>query len=130
MRGSGAPCVGVAIVAVLGIAGCAMVTERINPFAKGSSGTIRLYVENNNYHQATISALGNLRRRIGIVGGHRSESFRIDWPGPDELQLEIDILAGGNYITNSVPLEPGETATLYIQEPKSLSTLVRGGSGK
>ena len=107
-----------------------MVTERINPFAKGSSGTIRLYVENNNYNQATISALGNLRRRIGIVGGHRSEGFRIDWPSPDELQLEIDILAGGTYITNSVPLEPGETATLYIREPWSLTTLVRGGAGR
>ncbi|MCE2398166.1 MAG: hypothetical protein J4F34_03825 [Gemmatimonadetes bacterium] len=130
MRGSGALCAGVALVAALGTAGCTMVTERINPFAQGSSGMIRLYVENNNYNQATISALGNLRRRIGIVGGHRSESFRIDWPNADELQLEIDILAGGSYITNSVPLEPGEAATLYIQEPNSLSTLVRGGSGK
>ena len=130
MRASAVLCAGVALVAAVGIAGCAMVTERINPFAKGSSGTIRLHVENNNYHQATISALGNLRRRIGIVGGHRNESFRIDWPGPGELQLEVDILAGSTYITNSVPLEPGETATLYIQEPKSFSTLVRGGSGK
>ena len=130
MRGSGVLCAGVVLVAALGTAGCAMVTERINPFAKGSSGMVRLYVENNNYNQATISALGNLQRRIGIVGGHRSESFRIEWPSPDALQLEIDILAGSTYITNSVPLEPGETATLYIQEPRSLTTLVRGGSGR
>ena len=120
----------VLIVAVAGIAGCAAVTERVNPFVRESSGTIRLFVENNNYHQATITALGNLRRRIGIVGGHASETFRVDWRSSDELQLEIDLLAGATYVSNAVPLAPGETATLYIQQTMSLSTLVRGGQGQ
>ena len=51
MLGNGVLCAGVALVAA---AGCAGVTERINPFAKGSSGTIRLYVENNNYNPSEI----------------------------------------------------------------------------
>ena len=120
-----------AMAATVTLAGCLGLgqAQPPNPFAAGGAGagTIRLVAQNHNFHQATLRALGQTQRRIGIVAGNSTEVFTVDWPSVDNLVLEIDLLAGGTFRTNSLSLEPGETATLYIQQVMSLSTLVRGG---
>lgn len=117
------------LVATMTVAGCMGPSNVSNPFTQGGagSGTIRIVVQNHNFHQATVKALGRAQRRIGIVAGNSRKTFRIAWPTVDNLILEIDLLAGSTFRTNSISLEPGESATLYIQQVISLSTLVRGG---
>jgi len=97
----------------------------VQSLRNGGAGIIRVVVQNHNFHQATVKALGRIQRRIGIVAGNSSETFSLPWPTADNLVLEIDLLAGSTFRTNSISLEPGESATLYIEQVISLSTLVR-----
>ena len=117
------------LAATVTVAGCIWQHQLSDPFTQGSagSGTIRLVVQNHNFHQVTLKALSRAQRRIGIVAGNSKETFNLAWPSVDDLVIEIDVLAGGNYNTNRLSMEPGETATLYIQQAIGLSTLVRGG---
>lgn len=117
------------LAATVTVAGCLWQGQVSNPFEEGAggSGTIKLIVQNHNYNQATIKALGRSQRRIGVVSGNSKKSFDLFWPNVDQLVLEIDVLAGSRFRTNSISMEPGESATLYIHEVPSLSSLVRGG---
>ena len=117
------------LAATMTVAGCLWQGHVSNPFEEGGggSGTIKLIVQNHNYHQATIKALGRSQRKIGVVSGNSKRTFDLFWPTVDQLVLEIDLLAGSRFRTNSISLEPGESATLYIQQVTSMSTLVRGG---
>ena len=111
------------------VAGCLGQGQPSNPFDESGAGsrTIRVVVQNHNFHQATVKALGRAQRRIGIVSGNSRKTFALAWPTVDNLILEIDLLAGSTFRTNSISMEPGESATLYIQQVISLSTLVRSG---
>ncbi len=115
------------LAATMTVAGCLWQSHVSNPFEEGGTGTIKLIVQNHNYHQATIKALGRSQRKIGVVSGNSKKTFDLIWPTVDQLVLEIDLLAGSRFRTNSISLEPGESATLYIQQVTSMSTLVRGG---
>ncbi len=117
------------LAATMTVAGCLWQGHVSNPFEEGGggSGTIKLIVQNHNYNQATIKALGRSQRKIGVVSGNSKRTFDLFWPTVDQLVLEIDLLAGTRFRTNSISLEPGESATLYIQQVTSMSTLVRGG---
>lgn len=117
------------LAATVTVAGCLWQSQVPNPFAEGGvdSGTIKIVVQNHNFHQATVKALGRAQRRLGVVSGNDKKTFSLFWPTVDQLVLEIDMLAGSRFRTNSISLEPGESATLYIQQVISLSTLVRGG---
>lgn len=98
--------------------GCA--TSRANPFEGGGADTerIRISVENQQFNDARLTAihLGG-RRRIGTVGGNQRESFTIPWSGNDQLQIEIDLLAGESYVTRSLSVEPGAQVSLLIASP-------------
>jgi len=119
------------LAATMSVAGCLGQGRLSNPFEEGGgAGSIRVVVQNHNYHQATIKALGQTQRRIGIVAGNSKRTFTLPWPTVDNLILEVDLLAGSAFRTNSISLEPGESATLYIQQVTSLSTLVRGGASQ
>lgn len=115
----------VLLVATTTVAGCIWQGRVSNPFETEGAGIIRVVVQNHNFHQATVKALGRAQRRIGIVAGNSSKTFSLPWPTADNLVLEIDLLAGSTFRTNSISLEPGESATLYIEQVISLSTLVR-----
>jgi len=117
------------LAATMTVAGCLWQSYVSNPFEEGGagSGTIKIIVQNHNFHQATVKALGRAQRRLGVVSGNSKKSFDLFWPTVDNLVLEIDLLAGSTFRTNSISLEPGESATLFIQQVISLSTLVRGG---
>jgi len=120
---------GLLLAATMTVAGCLWQGHVSNPFEDGGggSGTIKIIVQNHNFHQATVKALGRSQRRLGVVSGNSKKSFDLFWPTVDNLVLEVDLLAGSTFRTNSISLEPGESATLFIQQVISLSTLVRGG---
>lgn len=75
---------------------------------------IQVHVENRNFYDATIYLRwqGN-RRRLGIAGGHGTESFTADWIGP-ELTLEIALLAGQRYLGNTIGVSPGDELVVVI----------------
>lgn len=117
------------LAATMTVAGCVWQSTSRNPFdeARPGAGTIRLIVQNHNFHRMSLKALGRVQRRIGFVSGHDRSTFRLAWPDEELLVIEIDQRPGGTFRTNSVSLVSGETATLYIQNPISASSLVRGG---
>jgi len=73
----------------MSVAGCLGQGRLSNPFEEGGgAGSIRVVVQNHNYHQATIKALGQTQRRIGIVAGNSKRTFTLPWPTVDNLILE------------------------------------------
>lgn len=109
------------------IGGCARsAAMRPNPFEGDSGGGgIGVAVENRNFNQATLEALGPVQRRIGIVGGLARQNFTLPWPTDGDLRIRIDLLAGGRFTTNPVSLRGGDTAHLTIENPVQRSLLRR-----
>jgi len=116
------------LAATMTMTGCIWQSAPRNPFdeARQGAGTIRLIVQNHNFHRMFLKALGRVQHRIGFVSGHDRSTFRLEWPDEEVLIIEIDQRPGGTFMTNSVSLVSGETAILYIQNPISASSLVRG----
>lgn len=106
--------------------GCTMrPQQRPNPFDAEATNSITINVVNRNFNQATLVAVTPVRRRIGIVGGNISRSFNFAWSSGDQLRIHIDLLAGGSTTTNTIAIEPGETAYLVVENPVNRSLLRR-----
>ncbi len=107
-------------------AGCMRPATKPNPFESGPGATtIRIDVDNRNFNQATLRALGPVQRRLGVVPGHAGQRFSLAWPTAADLRIRIDLLAGGRYTTNAVSLTPGDTAFLTVGNPVERSFLRR-----
>ena len=115
------------LAGAIAIGGCARSAAiRPNPFeGESGGGSIRVAVENRNFNQATLEALGPVQRRIGIVGGLARQNFTLPWPTDGDLRIRIDLLAGDRYTTNPVALRGGDTAYLTIGNPVQRSFLRR-----
>lgn len=89
-----------------------------DPFAGDSGGgqrNVRLRVQNDNFYDATISAITDTgRRRLGTVGGNQTAVFTMPWSFAGGLRVQIDLLAGPTCTTDPVPVNPGETIDLRI----------------
>jgi hypothetical protein len=73
-----------------------------------------LQVENQNFADARLYAHWNGdRRRIGVVGGNRTEHFTLNWDGR-QLRVEVDFLAGGSIISPSIMVSRGDTVVFQI----------------
>ena len=76
---------------------------------------IHIEVQNSNFNDATIEARGiGIRRRLGRVGGTRSDEFTLDWRGAGQLYFEIDLLGGGTCVTRGIDVSPGDRVRLVI----------------
>lgn len=114
--------------AVLVSAGCARGYGVSNPFEEDAAGpqSLRLFVDNLNFADATLYALGNGgRSRIGSIAGKQRNTFTVPWQTYQEFRVEIDLLAGDRYVTNSVSVGPGDEVQLVIQDPLRGSFLRR-----
>lgn len=102
----------VAAVLAGGSVGCASSNDP-GPFQ--GDPTINIEVVNRNYMDATLFAqwLGG-RRRLGIVTGARTAVYELEWEQPQELQLEIDMLAGDKCLTPPIMVNPGDIITVEI----------------
>jgi len=108
----------VALLLPVVVMGCN--ATRADPMAGrmgAGSAMIQLRVTNLGFNDATLTAIttGN-RVRLGVVPGKTNQSFTIPWDALQELRVQISVLAGGNYTTPSVTVNPGERVELLIQE--------------
>lgn len=86
-----------------------------------SEERVTIVVDNQNFYDATVYLRWySDRRRLGNVTGYTKREFDTTWHGP-ELQVEVDLLAGGTYRGDQVPVNPGET--VQVELPANLSRL-------
>ncbi len=77
---------------------------------------ITLEVQNYNFNDATIDALGaSGRQRIGRVPGNNRASFTFRWTSPD-IALRITFLSQGQLETQSMPVTGGDVLELIIEQ--------------
>ena len=75
----------------------------------------RITAENQNFSDATIYAVwdaGN-RQRLGMVTGLTSQTFELQIKG-SELRLQVDFIAGGNFTSDRIMVNPGDHVQVTI----------------
>ena len=88
------------LAALVVIAACATpgrVEERARLFTREpvAEETIRLHVQNDNFMDARLYAIGlSSRQLLGIVTGKQLAVIDIPWDFSQPLRIEIDLLAG------------------------------------
>lgn len=117
----------ISIAALVVIAACATpgrVVERGQPFTRDAvaEGTIRLHVQNDNFMDARLYALGSSSRQpLGIVVGKQQAVLEIPWDFSKQLRIEINLLAGPKCITDTIEADPGDILELRIESVLSRS---------
>jgi hypothetical protein len=82
---------------------------------------VTIVVDNQNFYDATVYLRWySDRRRLGSVTGYTKREFDAQWQGP-EVQVEVDLLAGGTYRGDRISVSPGET--LEVELPPNLDRL-------
>lgn len=104
---------------VVALPGCGQRGPRSsgNPFDGSGAGTpqIRLQIQNANFYDATITAIGdNTQRRLGVVGGNQSRTFTMPWEFGGSLRVQIDLLAGPSCTTDTIQVNPGDEIEFQI----------------
>lgn len=119
--------VALALILPVTVVGCS--ATRSDPMAGrmgGGSASIQLRVTNLGFNDATLTAISTgARVRLGVVPGKANQNFTIPWEALQELRVQISVLAGGNYTTPTVTVNPGERVELLIQENLRSSQLRR-----
>lgn len=106
-------------LAIAGLAGCATgdtarATDNPMDPATMEGDEIQLLVRNLNFNQVTVyTARGASVRRLGIVPGKGEATFRMNWHLPD-IQLRVKELAGDDYLTETLPVSPGDFLELIL----------------
>jgi hypothetical protein len=102
-----------ALLVVLVIGAAAACSSRRNRRAN-LYPPVKIHVENLNFYDATVYAVWRSdRRRLGVVNGNGRQSFSSDWIGPD-VTLEIELLAGRRYRSDTIGVSPGDDVILEI----------------
>jgi hypothetical protein len=103
-----------ATLLVGGLAGCAGKSQE----PPVPDAPVTIVVENQNFYDATIYLRWyGERRRLGTVTGYTTREFDTRWVGP-QVQVEVDLLAGGTYRGDRISVSPGES--LDVQIPPAL----------
>lgn len=102
----------------VGTSACATSGSASSPFSEGGRAeSVRIEVLNLNFSDARLTALRDGRRMsLGVVGGKQEGQFTIPWEYPQELRIEINLLAGPTCQTESMPVDPGDILELQITE--------------
>ena len=108
-----------AAFALASLGACATTQEATatNPMRQDPavSEEVEILVRNNNFSQATVyTARGGSSQRLGIVPGKSEATFRTRWPLPD-IQLRVKFLAGPDFLTETLPVAPGDLLELTLQ---------------
>lgn len=88
---------------------------------------IRIEVRNMNFADARLYALrdGGTRISIGTITGKSDQTYDIDWRFNQDIQIEINLLAGPTCLTRRMPVQPGDILELQIQSVFSQSSFCR-----
>ena len=105
-----------ALALALGACGSRTSIPGSDPFQGGAAAQeIRLSVRNNNFYDASLTAISDAgRRRLGTVGGNQSAVFSMPLSFVSGLRIEVDLLAGPTCTTDFITVSPGETVELEI----------------
>ncbi|HET9948628.1 MAG TPA: hypothetical protein VFQ22_06885 [Longimicrobiales bacterium] len=106
-----------ALALALGAAACASGGSggEGDPFS-GGTREIRIRVNNQNFYDASLTAISDTgRRRLGDVGGNQSATFTLPWSFVSGLRIEIDLLAGPTCVSDPIVVDPGDTVVLDIR---------------
>jgi hypothetical protein len=107
------------LVLALSVGACAAGSPgsptRVDPFSgAGDTDEVRLTVQNMDFRDASVYAIWNgVKRRVGSVTGMTSETFRMRWQS-EEIQLEVDFVGGGGYVSERVPVTQGDHLDFVI----------------
>lgn len=104
------------LVPLLVLQGCAG-NYSDNPFQGGAGqNEIQVTVRNQNFSDASVWAIwrAGARVRLGSVTGNTSRTFSTAWRG-DVIQFEVDFLGGGEYTTQSYPVNEGDHLDLTLR---------------
>lgn len=82
--------------------------------------TIRVHVQNDNFMDARLHALGSGGRYLlGVVTGRQQAILEIPWDFSGSLNIEIDLLAGSKCTTRTIDVNPGDMFDLRIESTLS-----------
>lgn len=98
------------------VAGCGAGRSAGSPLdgPAAESEEIEILVRNDNFSQVTVyTARGSSYRRLGIVPGKGEATFATEWYLPD-IQLRVKFLAGPDFLTERLPVSPGELLELIV----------------
>ncbi len=80
----------------------------------GGAEDLEIIVRNDNFNQVTVYASREGGgRRLGIVEGKNEARFHLRWHLP-YLQLRVKYLAGRDFVTERLPVAPGELLELIV----------------
>jgi hypothetical protein len=86
---------------------------------------VTLRVLNYNFLQARIFVRGGgYRQRLGEVESGGDRTFEFSWPYAD-VQVEIDLISVPSTFTEPMPVLPGDTLQLEIQQSPGIAPIVR-----
>jgi len=115
-----------ALVLITACATPGRVVEREEPSTREPVGeeSIRVHIQNNNFMDARLYALGlGSRHYLGVVGGGQQVVLEVPWDYSQPLRIEIDMLAGPKCTTRTIETDPGDIIDLRIASVFSRSTL-------
>jgi hypothetical protein len=98
-----------------------------SPFdERGGTTSLELSVDNQNFNNVrlTVESIRG-RRMVGRVSGSSRGTFRIPWAGVHELTIRIEILSGGEYVSNRVTASAGDRLELLVASDPRSSVLRR-----
>jgi hypothetical protein len=87
-----------------------------DPFSGAGTATeARVRVRNQNFYDATLTAISDQgRRRLGSVGGNSTAVFTMPWSFTSGLRIQIDLLAGPTCTTDVIQVNPGDVVEMDI----------------
>jgi hypothetical protein len=106
------------VLSIGALAGCGRASEGPTGDALGGDPaveTLDVTVENQNFNDATITALweGGSRERLGSVTGLTTQTFTVE-PRSSAVRFEIDFLAGGDFVGELIAANPGDHIELTL----------------
>lgn len=108
---------------------CSSTPDTPNPFRGETAArdqTITIFVENLDFNDATLHVIADgSRERLGTVSGKQEERFTVGWNFVRDLSIHINMLAGDEFTTPRLAVNPGERVRLVIQRPIHRSYLIR-----
>jgi hypothetical protein len=104
-----------AMIAVAGVGGCTGRKSADSEAGPQLQAELTLEVENQNFNDARIYlVLYGERTRLGQVPGHSTRTFSFALP-PDDVRIEVSFIGGGGFVTEPMPVSPGDQLVLQIQ---------------
>lgn len=111
------------LAAVAGFGACAG-QKAYSKAGPRSRPDVTIEVENRNFNDARVYLVHlGARTRLGQVSGNGTATFSFALP-PDDVRIEVSFIGGGGFVTDSIPVNPGDELVLQIM-PDSHRVLPR-----